>query len=114
MIDKCRNRSVLLTPDSSTAIRIRNNMNKLFGILFICLLTLPASAQLVKKGDADFSEALTAYKQKKFEQAMKLFEPITKDYSNEDRSAYAKYYYASAAQQLDKDQEGWNMLQQLL
>lgn len=89
-------------------------MNKLFGILFICLLTLPASAQLVKKGDADFSEALTAYKQKKFEQAMKLFEPITKDYSNEDRSAYAKYYYASAAQQLDKDQEGWNMLQQLL
>jgi len=91
-------------------------MNKLVGILLICLLTLPSSAQLIKKDkkDSEFSEAISAFKQKRYEQAMSLFASLTKDNSNEDRNAYAHYYYANAAQHLNKDQEGWNMLQQLL
>lgn len=85
--------------------------------MWFFLLAVPAAAQLKlkkDKGNADFKAALQVFKQGKYEEALSMFAPLTRDYANQERSVYSHYYYASAAQHLDKDKEGWNMLQQLL
>lgn len=97
--------------------RTRIKMNKLAGILLLMLVLGPVSGQLIQKkdkGDAGFSTALQAFRQEKYTEAMSLFAPLARDYSNQERSVYAHFFYASAAQHLDQDKEGWNMLQQLL
>lgn len=92
-------------------------MNRFLGIILFLLWAGPSEAQLIakkNKGDADFNEALQAFKQERYDQAMTRFAVLAKDYSNQERSMYAHYFYANAAEKLDKDKEAWNMLQQLI
>ncbi len=92
-------------------------MNRFLGIILFSLWAGSSVAQLnlrKNKGDTDFNEALQAFKQERYDQAMTRFAILAKDYSNQERSMYAHYFYANAAEKLDKDKEGWNMLQQLI
>jgi ABC-type branched-subunit amino acid transport system substrate-binding protein len=92
-------------------------MNRLVGILFFFVLLQPVSGQLIQKkskGDTDYTEALQAFKRENYEVAMAKFAPLTRDYSNQERNVYSHYFYASAAHQVNKEKEAWNMLQQLI
>lgn len=92
-------------------------MNRFLGIILFLLWAGSSVAQQnvrKNKGDADFNEALQAFKQERYDQAMTRFAVLAKDYSNQERSMYAHYFYANAAEKLDKNKEGWNMLQQLI
>ncbi len=92
-------------------------MNRFLGIILFLLWAGSSVAQQnvrKSKGDADFSEALQAFRQERYDQAMTRFAVLAKDYANPERSQYAHYFYANAAEKLDKDKEGWNMLQQLI
>lgn len=92
-------------------------MNRLAAVLFFLVSVLPVSGQLIQKkskGESEYNDALQAFKQGRYDVAMAKFAPLTRDYSNQERSVYSHFYYASAAQHQNKDKEGWNMLQQLL
>ncbi|GAA4443802.1 hypothetical protein GCM10023091_32990 [Ravibacter arvi] len=91
-------------------------MNRLTGILFFLALAYTASAQTTRKkgGDAEYSAAIQAFKAGRYGEAMNKFAPLARDYTNQERSVFAHYYYANAAQRLDKDKESFGMLQQLM
>ncbi len=89
-------------------------MNRFLGIILFLLWAGSSAAQLKNKGDAAFNEALQAFKQERYDKAMTGFSVLAKDYTNQERSMYAHYFYANAAERTDKDKEGWNMLQQLI
>ncbi len=90
------------------------------GILFLLLLidsgwaVAQFRARETAIDDKAYTEGLTAFKQGRYDDALARFGALAKDYSNQERSVYSHYLYASAANRLDKTKEGIQMLQQLL
>ncbi|GAB3171291.1 ABC transporter substrate-binding protein [Telluribacter humicola] len=72
-----------------------------------------SNAQLFDQSEKKYREAVSYFKQGRYEQAMSRFSPLTTQ-TNSAYGPYSHYYYALAAYRLKKYNDGYLMLRQLL
>jgi ABC-type branched-subunit amino acid transport system substrate-binding protein len=73
-----------------------------------------SQAQRFGNSESKYKDAVASYRQGRYEAAMSKLAPLTSSQSNPSLTAYSHYYYALAAYQLKKYNEGYLMLRQLM
>lgn len=86
-------------------------MKRIFLLLIFLSTTAP---ELLAQVDKKYTDAVAAFKQDKYEQAMNMFLPLTSTQNPNAQAEYAHYYYSLAAHKLKKYNESTQLLKQLI